>query len=115
MAQGLADSIRRFQKGADSTSMNCSWKHTRNQPDTRLVRTLIWGRNSGQWLLSSGLTEGMVRLFHGGTEKEETWGSQEGDPFHFISSVKFTMEPHPPMQVSGIVFLVVLQELHFHQ
>ena len=35
---------------------------------------------------------------------DETLGSQEGNPLNFTSSIKFTMEPHPPMGVSGSSF-----------
>ena len=58
------------------------------------------------WALAFILAPLKIRLdlFHGGMDRDETLESQEGSPLNFPSSVKFTMEPHPPMRVSGNSF-----------
>ena len=39
-------------------------------------------------------------FFHSGNDGDGTLGSQEGNPLNFTSSMKFTTEPHPPVQDS---------------
>ena len=43
-------------------------------------------------------------MVHGETDGDGTLGSQEENPLNLTSPVKFTMEPHPPVQVSGNSF-----------
>ena len=40
-------------------------------------------------------------FFHGEIDGDGLLGSQEGNHLNFTSSIKFTMESHPPVCVSG--------------
>lgn len=56
-----------------------------------------------------------VDPLHGEMDGDETLESQEGKLINFISSIMFITEPHLPVWDSKIIFLVILQELHFHK
>ena len=46
----------------------------------------------------------ILDIFHGEMDGDGLLGSQEELPLKFTSSIKFTMEPQPPMQASGNYF-----------
>ena len=50
------------------------------------------------------LLKTQLDVFQGKTKGDGTLGSQEGDPLSFMSSIKFTTEPHLPIRVSGNSF-----------
>lgn len=54
----------------------------------------------------------LLDFFHGGTDRD---GALEGNPLIFTSSIKPSTSLHPPMGPQGILFLMALQELHFHR
>ena len=43
-------------------------------------------------------------LFHSEMDKDGILGNPEGNPLDFISSLKLSMELHPPVQTSGNSF-----------
>ena len=79
---------------------DCSWKQMLSWPDAGLYWTLTWSTNSGlqpsSWpYWSQDWTSSMVRWV-----KMGHWDSG-GNPFNYAASISHTIEPHPPVWVSG--------------
>ena len=85
---------------------------------TKLARcrtVLYFNTEHKLWTLSfvSALPRTQLDFFSGKTDRDGTWGSQEGSPpsFYIINKVYYKI---PPSGSQEILFLATLQELIFH-